>query len=148
MNSSKMRTIFVFYPTLLTSEPKKPHRWYNDQRARLECGRSGQIKDYVIGMLTHTNSTSHAVLRKKCKDWCARNEIMCPSGATYIPVNSCLNKLALLKSNQACWCRTNLTSSSSHWRLTCSRRDIAEKLLSWHLTTITHPVVLACHFVS
>jgi hypothetical protein len=26
----------------------------------------------------------------------------------------------------------------SHWKLTCSRHDIAEKLLNWHVTTITH----------
>jgi hypothetical protein len=27
-----------------------------------------------------------------------------------------------------CWCSTQWTSSSSHWKLTCSRHDIAEKL--------------------
>jgi len=32
----------------------------------------------------------------------------------------------LLKSNSACWSRTKRTSSSSHWKLTCSRHDIAE----------------------
>ena len=37
---------------------------------------------------------------------------MCPSGATFI--------------------------SASHWKLTCSRHDIAEKLLSWHKTSTTH----------
>ena len=31
-----------------------------------------------------------------------------------------------------------MSSSSSHWKLTCSRHDIAEKLLSWHSTAITH----------
>ena len=27
---------------------------------------------------------------------------------------------------------------SSHWKLTCSRHDIAEKFLNWHWTTTTH----------
>jgi hypothetical protein len=44
----------------------------------------------------------------------------------------CFSELALLKSNSACWSRTKWTSSSSHWKLTCSHHDIAEKLLNWH----------------
>jgi hypothetical protein len=30
------------------------------------------------------------------------------------------------------------TSLSSHWIVACSRHDMAEKLLTWHLTAITH----------
>jgi hypothetical protein len=37
-----------------------------------------------------------------------------------------------------CWFSTKRTWSSSPWKLTCSRHDIVEKLLSWLWTTITH----------
>ena len=37
-----------------------------------------------------------------------------------------------------CWSRTKRASSSFNWKLTCSRHDIAEILLSWRKTTITH----------
>ena len=40
--------------------------------------RSGQIKDYDIGICCF--SSKHAVLRRKSKDWLARNQDMCPSG--------------------------------------------------------------------
>ena len=40
------------------------------------------------------------------------SRIMCPSGATCI--------------SSHCWSSTKQTSSSSHWKLTCSRHDIAE----------------------
>ena len=35
-------------------------------------------------------------------------------------------------------------SSSFHWKLTCSRHDIAEILLSWRWTTITHNLIRVC----
>ena len=38
----------------------QPHRWCN--------GRSGQIKDYEIGI-----STMHAALKRKSKDWLAQS---------------------------------------------------------------------------
>jgi len=38
----------------------------------------------------------------------------------------------------ACCSRTKRTSSSAHWTLTCSRHDIAEKILNWFMITITH----------
>jgi hypothetical protein len=37
-----------------------------------------------------------------------------------------------------CWSSTKWTSSSFHWKLACSHHDIAEQLLSWYLSTITH----------
>ena len=43
----------------------------------------------------------------------------------------CFRQLALLKSHLACWSRTKRTSSSSHWKLTCFRHSIAEKLMNW-----------------
>jgi hypothetical protein len=62
----------------------------------------------------------------------ARNRNNVLSGATCLPTDCCFSELALLKSNSACWSRTKWTSSSYHWKLTCSRHDIAEKLLNWH----------------
>ena len=65
---------FFIFKLLLSS---KPHRWRNDYRARLECGRSwvrapvGKIKDYKIGIFC---LPKHASLRSKRKDWLARNQ--------------------------------------------------------------------------
>ena len=42
--------------------------------------RSGQTTDYKIGICRF--SAKHAALRRKSKDWLARNQIMCQSGAT------------------------------------------------------------------
>ena len=36
------------------------------------------------------------------------------------------------KSNLVSWSSTKWTSSSSHWILSCSHHDMAEKLLNWH----------------
>jgi hypothetical protein len=36
-----------------------------------------------------------------------------------------------IKSNSAFWSRRKRTSSSFHWKWTCSRHDIAKKLLNW-----------------
>jgi hypothetical protein len=83
--------------------------------------RSGQTKDYENGI------------------WLGIR-IMCPSGATCLPADCCISELALLKSNSARWSSTKRTSSSSHGKLTCSRHDIAEKLLNWRLTTIAHSI--------
>jgi len=58
-------------------------------------------------------------------------------GATCLSADCCFSELALLKSNSTCWSRTKRTSSSSPWKLTCYRHDIAENLLNWRKTTIT-----------
>jgi hypothetical protein len=84
--------------------------------------RSGRTKDYTIGMCCF--SANHAALRLGIG-------IMCPSGATRLSVDYCFSELALSKSNYVCWSSTKRTSSSSHWKLTCSRHVIDEKLLSW-----------------
>ena len=55
--------------------------------------RSSQTKDYKIGICCF--SAKHAALRSKSKDWLARIRIMCPSGATCLPADCCLNELAL-----------------------------------------------------
>ena len=37
-----------------------------------------------------------------------------------------------------CWSSTKQISSSSRWKLTCSRHDIAEKLLNWSFKNNNH----------
>jgi hypothetical protein len=57
--------------------------------------------------------------------------IMCPSGATCLPMDCCFSDLALYISNSACCSITKWTPSSSyHWQLTCSRHELADKWLS------------------
>ena len=58
----------------------QPHLWRNGWRAPLECAvdrgfesRSGQTKDYKLGICCF--SAKHAALRRKNKDWLARNQI-------------------------------------------------------------------------
>jgi hypothetical protein len=43
--------------------------------------------------------------------------------------NTCMQLIYCIS---ACWSRTKQISSSFHWKLTCSRHDIAKKLLNWH----------------
>ena len=56
----------------------EPHRWCNGQCAPFEYGRSqalarsDQMKDYEIGICCF--SAKYAALRKKSKDWLARNQ--------------------------------------------------------------------------
>jgi hypothetical protein len=83
--------------------------------------RSGQTKVYKIGICCF--SAKHAALRRKSKDWLARNQ-------NNVSADCCFT----MKSISACWfstMQTSSSSSSSHWKLTCSRHDIAEKLLNW-----------------
>ena len=50
--------------------------------------RSGQTKDYKIGMCCFT--AKHTALRRKIKDW-----LMCPSGVTCLSADCCFSALAL-----------------------------------------------------
>ena len=73
--------------------------------------RSGEAtKDYTIGICCF--SDKQAGLRRKSKDWFARNQNNVPE----------------------------CSDMSSHWKPTCSSRDIADKLLFWRLSThsLTH----------
>ena len=88
--------------------------------------RSDQTKDYKFGICCF--SGKHAALRRKGNGQRLVG-IMCPSRVTCLPADCCFSKLALYKSNSACWSRTERTSSN--WKLTCPRHDIANKLLSW-----------------
>ena len=57
--------------------------------------RLGQPKDFEIGMCTF--SAKHAALRRKSKDWSARNQNneLCPSGTTCLPADCCFTELTL-----------------------------------------------------
>ena len=89
--------------------------------------RLGQIIVYKIGICCF--SAKHAALRRtSC--WLGIR-IMCPNGTTCLSVDCCFSELSLYKSISACWSSINRTSSLSHWKLTCPRHDIGEKLLSW-----------------
>ena len=81
-------------------------------------------------------STKHTALRRTSKNWLARNQNNVSEWGTISIGGLC--ELALWKSNDACWSDIKRTSSSSHWKLTCYRHDIAEKLLCYkykHLFT-------------
>ena len=93
--------------------------------------RLGQskAKDYKLVFVASPLSTQHSG-KRATTGWLGIR-IMFPSEATYLAADWCLSELALQKSNSACWSRTRRTSSSSHWKFTCSRHDMTEKLLSW-----------------
>ena len=74
-------------------------------------------------------SAKHEALRRKRKDWLARNQ-------NYVlRVERQVNLRTVVS---ACCSRNKRTSSSSHWKLSYSRHDIAEKMLKWRIITITH----------
>jgi hypothetical protein len=64
---------FIVFKKILN----EPHRWCNGNHARLQCDRSwvqdrqGQTNDYKIGICCF--SAKHTALRRKDKDWKARN---------------------------------------------------------------------------
>ena len=61
-----------------------------------DCGfepRSGQTKDYKIGICFF--SAKHAALRRKSKDWLARNRDNVSEWATCLSADCCFSDLAL-----------------------------------------------------
>jgi hypothetical protein len=84
--------------------------------------QSGQIKDFKIGM--YCFSAKQAALKRKNKDWLARNQ----------------NDVSEWNVVSVSWHYKNPTqrvgleqsgTSLFHWKLTYSRHDIAEKVLNW-----------------
>jgi hypothetical protein len=73
--------------------------------------RSGQNKDNKIGICCF--SAKHAALRRKSKDWSARNQNNMSEWSDMLPADCCFGKLALQKSKSVRWSRTKRTSSSS-----------------------------------
>jgi hypothetical protein len=61
-----------------------------DRRIEL---RSGQPKEYEIGMRCF--SAKHAALRRKSKNWLARDQNKCLSGPICLPADCCFSELAL-----------------------------------------------------
>jgi len=132
----------MFHAKLFISNIIKSHRWCNGYRTRL---------DYTICICCF--SARNAELRRKNKDWLVRNQDNVSKwGDTFIrgllfqwasTIKNPTKRVGLVqsgphhhfkkKSNSACWSRTKRTSSSSLWKLTCSRHDIAEKLPNWRL---------------
>ena len=87
---------------------------------------------------------NHVALKVRAKIG-VRIRLMCLSGVTCLPAGCYFTEQALLKSKSVCWSSTKW-SSSSHWKTTCSHY-IAEKLLSWCQTTITHTLAHFAHTV-
>ena len=92
--------------------------------------RQGQTKDYKSWYQLPFR-LAHSIKEKEQTTFGIR--IMCSSGVTCLFADGCFSHLALCKINLACRSITNRSSSSSY-----SLHDIAEKLLSWRYTTITH----------
>jgi hypothetical protein len=91
--------------------------------------RSGQTKDYKIGICCF--SAKHAALRRKSKDRLTRNQNNVSEWIDMSTRGLLFQWASTIKSNSACSSCTKRTSSSSHWILTCSRHDIAEKFRNW-----------------
>ena len=94
--------------------------------------KSGQTKDYNNGMCCF--SANHATLRRKGKDWLARKQDNVSEWSDMSIRRLLFQRTSTIKiqlSVLPTWFRAKRTSSSSHWKLTCSRHNIAEKLLIW-----------------
>ena len=89
--------------------------------------RSGQTKDFKIGICCF--SAKHAALRRKNKDWLARNKNNVSERSDMSIIGLLFQWASTIQFNTTCWSKR--TSSSSYWKWTCSRHDIAENLLNW-----------------
>jgi hypothetical protein len=96
----------------------------------VDCGfkpRSDQTKDHKIGICSF--SAKHTALRKKSTDWLARNQDSVSEWSDMSIRKLLFQRTSTIKSNSTCCqlgLRTKRTSSSSHWKLTCSLHIIAE----------------------
>jgi hypothetical protein len=91
---------------------------------------SGQTKDYKIDICCF--SAKHTALRSKSKDWFAQNQNNVSEWGDMSIRGLLFQWASTIKKKLSIWSWIKWTSSSSQWKLTCSRHDIAEKLLSWH----------------
>jgi len=92
---------------------------------------SGHTKDYKICVCCF--SAKPAAIKRKSNDWLARNQNNVSEWNNISTRGLLFEWASTIQINQACWSRTKPTLSSFHWKLTCSRHDIAEKLLRWSL---------------
>jgi hypothetical protein len=101
--------------------------------------QSGQTKHYKTGICCF--SARHAWLRRKSKDWSARNQGNMSERVTCLSADCCFSELALWKSNQACQSGTKGTSSSYQCKVSLFSPwyswTIAELALNnYHLLTL------------
>ena len=109
-------------------------RWFSPGTPASSTTKTGRhdIAEILLKVaLKHHKLNQNQLIREIAKTGCLETRIMCPSGATCLPADCCLCELAIWKSNSVCWSSTKRTPSSSHWKLTCSRHDIADKLVNW-----------------
>ena len=91
----------------------QPHRWCNGWHARLEGvdlgvePRSGQIKDYKIGICYFF--TKHTALRRKSKDWLARNQENVSEWGDMSIRGLLFQWASTIKSYQGCWSHSLVT---------------------------------------
>ena len=126
IRSSSVCNEKVTIPDITFIYKEQLHRWCNKW---LACSpQSGQTKDYNIGICCF--STKNAALRKKSKDWFARNQDNVSNWDMSIRELMFQRSSTIKIQLSVLVYSTEQTSSSSHWKLTCSRHDIAKKLLS------------------
>jgi hypothetical protein len=75
--------------------------------------QSDQTKDYTIVMCCLL--AKHAALRRKCKNWLARNQNNVSERSDMSTRVLLFQWATTIKKNSACWSRTKRTSSISHW---------------------------------
>jgi hypothetical protein len=75
--------------------------------------QSDQTKDYTIVMCCLL--AKHAALRRKCKDWLARNQNNVSERSDMSTRVLLFQWATTIKKISACWSRTKRTSSLSHW---------------------------------
>ena len=85
-------------------------------------------------------SAKHTTLRRKSKDW-SRNQVTVSEWSNISTRVLLFHWTSTIKIQLSVWSSTKRTSSSFHWKLTYSRHDIAEKLLSWRKVIITHSLL-------
>ena len=99
----------------------------------VHCGfelRSGQTKEYTICICCL--SAKHEALRRKSKDWLDRNQNTV-SDWSDMSIHGRVFQWTSSITIQGCWSSTMWTSSSSHWKLICSRHfDWRSCLYLWH----------------
>jgi hypothetical protein len=126
-NQSIIVVIYVCYLFIFQS------RWSNGYHAHLECGRSW-VRAPIRSNQRLWNwycccSAKHTAIRRKSKDWLDRNQENVSWVGWYVYL-----RIVFSVSYKNPTKRVGLVQSRSsfHWKLTCFRHDIAEKLVSWH----------------
>ena len=125
----------------------EPHRWCNDYCACLECGRSkiraSISSNYKIGICCF--SANHTALRRKSKDWFARNQDNV-SECDNMSIHGLLFQWANYKNPTM---SVGLVQSEPHQHNLIENyiTDIAEKLLSWHLAIITYSLKVLLYYL-